>query len=136
MTRKTDLTTPLRALSSALVLFRSCPVSPVSYIFFGHSLHRRSPASHRSTVACWYLTSRSQFLISIRNLHVLYDIPHPTSCTLQLETPRFPVILLFYISTRYPQTPGYPNDNLSLNVRTTTTTTTCIRHDDSRFLYS
>ena len=74
----------------------------------------RSPASHRSTVACWCLTSRSFFLTIMRNLHLFYDILYPTSCTLHLETPRFPVLLLFYLSTRYPQTPGCLNDNLPL----------------------
>ena len=49
---KTNLTTPWRPLPSAPVLFSSCRASPVSYFIFGYSLHRRSPTSHRSTVAC------------------------------------------------------------------------------------
>ena len=117
--KKTNLTTPLRPLSSAPVLFSSCRASPISYLFFGYSLHRRSPTSHRSTVSRRYLTSRSDFLTIIRNLHRFYDTPYPKSCTLHLETPRFLVLLQFYLSTRYPQTPGCPNDNLPHQVRGT-----------------
>ena len=99
---KNKLTSPSRLLPSVPVLFSSGRASPVGY-FFGYSLHRRSTASHRSTFACWYLTSPSYFLTIIRNFYFLYNTPYPTSCTLHWKPRYFP---FFCCSIFLPVTPN------------------------------